>query len=105
MKRFTGNRSSSFFFQSNNAGKFFQQNLRQANSLSSNDEIAYQKELQARSINNSSSLNSFTNNGGDVSNLLVVLQGFQAVTSRSNVVLVAVGGVVSRNRFYFKLFV
>ncbi len=104
MKRFTGNRSTSMFFQGSNAGKFFQQNLHQSNgTVTGNDERAYQKELQARytqtSVGSVSNMNSFANNGGDVSNLLVVLQGFQTVTSRSNVLLVAVGGIVSRNSF------
>ena len=80
-----------------NAVKFFQQNL-QTGDMRSSEEKAYQKEIQARHTqtfnnnnNNNSNLNSFSlpNNGGDVSNLLVVLQGFQAVTSRSNVILVA----------------
>lgn len=81
------------FFQSN-ANKFL--NL-QGGVQGGHDEKARQKELQARYTQTNSNLNSFAlpNSNSDASNLLVILQGFQMATSRSNVILVAVGGIVS----------
>lgn len=93
LKRFTGNKPN-MFFQSN-ANKFL--NL-QGGVQGGHDEKARQKELQARYTQTNSNLNSFAlpNSNSDASNLLVILQGFQMATSRSNVILVAVGGIVWR---------
>ena len=63
-----------------------------------------EKDLQeSRSYNSesnlastSSNLNPFAANNDQTTNLLVLLQGFQMVASRSNVVLFAVGGIVNR---------
>lgn len=59
-----------------------------------NDQL--KKEMMSRQLSGSN-LNSFAlpNNGDQAGNLLVLLQGFQMATSRSNVVLVAVGGIAS----------
>ncbi len=66
----------------------------------SDQEKVFQKEqlLQQSRYNGSlqsSNLNSFSLHNDQTNNLLFVLQGFQMVTSRSNVILVAVGGIVS----------
>lgn len=91
LRRFTGNKSTSLLFQ-NNATKFMQNFPQQQQP--GNDQL--KKEMMSRKLSGSN-LNSFAlpNNGDQAGNLLVLLQGFQMATSRSNVVLVAVGGIVS----------
>lgn len=95
LRRFTGNKSTSLLFQ-NNATKFMQnfQQQQQQQQQPGNDQL--KKEMMSRQLSGSN-LNSFAlpNNGDQAGNLLVLLQGFQMATSRSNVVLVAVGGIAS----------
>lgn len=97
MKRFTGSKSAGLLFQ-NNASKFLQQNLENMQAKSSAEEKAYQKEMLTRQMSSSSNLNAFAPQQGSdhANNLMIVLQGVQMATSRSNVVLIAVGGIVWR---------
>lgn len=61
-----------------------------------NNNIDEKKHLKYSQSSASSNLNSFALPDVDqASNLLVALQGFQMATSRSNVILIAVGGIVS----------
>ena len=95
MRRFTGNKTN-YFFQ-NNANKFLANQHHQLdNNKLNDDEQSYQKNAASRYQNSvaTSNLNSFSFPTDQTSNLLVVLQGFQMATSRSNVVLIAVGGIV-----------
>ena len=104
MRRFTGNKSL-------NTNKMFATNIfNSSNSLKPNKSETfsssneYQKELQSRSYNSeanlttASNLNPFSIQNDQANNLLILLQGFQMVASRSNVVLFAVDGIV-RNIF------
>ena len=96
MRRFTGNKSL-------NTNQMFYTNLFNMNTQKDKSS----KELQAsRDYNSdanlvasaSSNLNPFSSSQSDqTNNLLILLQGFQMVASRSNVVLFAVGGIVSGN--------
>lgn len=55
------------------------------------------KEMQSISYSsNNSNLNPFGASSNDPNNLLVALQALQVVTSKSNFILIAVGGVVWR---------
>ena len=95
MRRFTGNKAN-YFFQ-NNANKFLaNQHHNQLDNKLNEDEQSYQKNAASRFQNSAtaSNLNSFSFPADQTSNLLVVLQGFQMATSRSNVILIAVGGIV-----------
>jgi hypothetical protein len=92
MRRFTGNKAN-YFFQ-NNANKFLANQHHQLDNKLNDDEQSYQKNAASRFQNSSSNLNSFSFPTDQTSNLLVVLQGFQMATSRSNVILIAVGGIV-----------
>lgn len=84
------------------AANFFNSNSLKNNKsesyLASNE---YQKELQSRNYSSeanlatASNLNPFSIQNDQTNNLLILLQGFQMVASRSNVVLFAVGGIVS----------
>jgi hypothetical protein len=91
MRRFTGNRSL-VFPHNNTATKLFANSLFNQKSIA--EESIDKKELQSYSQNNSN-LNSFAFQNDQTNNLLLVLQGFQMVANRSNVVLFAVGGIVS----------
>lgn len=96
MKRFSGNKSTAALFQTS-ASRFLQQNMSGGKTV--DEDKAYHKEMMSRQMSHGSNLNSFApaNNQTDhANNLLVLLQGFQMVTSKSNVVLIAVGGVVWR---------
>jgi hypothetical protein len=89
MRRFTGNKS----FNSNQLfSTSFLLNKRRA----INNRYDYDKELQQQPVaNTSSNLNAFAFNETDhTGNLLFILQGFQMIASKSNVVMVAVGGIV-----------
>ena len=100
MRRFTGNKSL-------NTNKMFAANFFNSNSLKNNKSESYlasneyQKELQSRNYSSeanlatASNLNPFSIQNDQTNNLLILLQGFQMVASRSNVVLFAVGGIVS----------
>jgi mitofusin len=98
MRRFSGNKQF-------NPNTMFAKNLfnlaSSANQSSNPQDIINQKESQARSYqSDTSNLNAFSsvtsNNNDQTNNLLILLQGFQMVASRSNVVLFAVGGIVWR---------
>ena len=53
------------------------------------------KEAQALRYNQSgSNLNSFAMQSDNTNHLLIILQGFQMLTSKSNIVLFAAGGIV-----------
>ena len=87
MRRFTGNntlRTKSFFSTSSLLN--FDNNNQAASKID--------KDLQSMHNNQvSSNLNSFSN---QTSNLLFLMQGLQIVTSQSNIILFAVGGIVWR---------
>ena len=91
MRRFTGN--NSLKTQSIFSTNF----LNYGNSGVSSNQLGtsmHDKEMQSMHKNQvSSNLNSFSN---QTSNLLFVMQGLQLVTSQSNIILFAVGGVVWR---------
>jgi hypothetical protein len=99
MRRFTGNKTYSSRFM---ATRFFQNsnNLVSTQSeeslLGDRQRYQYQKEEQQTSINASSNLNTFAPQNEQMNNLLVALQGFQIIASKSNVVLIVVGGVMWR---------
>ncbi len=87
MRRFTGNNTlkTKSFFSTSNLLNFDNDNQ----SASKID-----KDLQSMHNNQvSSNLNSFSN---QTSNLLFLMQGLQIVTSQSNIILFAVGGIVWR---------
>jgi len=95
MRRFTGNRSL-VFPHNNTTTKLFANGLFNSQK-SSADESDQKKELQSYSYQQTSSnLNSFAFQNDQTNNLLLVLQGFQMVANKSNVVLFAVGGIVWR---------
>lgn len=104
MRRFTGNKTAGILFQ-NNAKKFLQPNLLNKQDIEHNNNIDKTNYHNYSQNSNSSNLNSFVTPDLDqASNLLIALQGIQLVTSRSNVILIAVGGIVSRfvNFFSYK---
>lgn len=77
MRRFTGSKSVS------SPLKFF---------TGTSSSIQSSKELQASA---SSNLNSFAPQQDQGLNLVALIQGAQIVASKSNVILIAVGGIVS----------
>lgn len=101
MRRFSGNKSfSSSLFSASS----FYHNHQQQHTMPNG--MMEKKDLQSNSINhnsNASNLNPFgamqtTNTNNDFSssnNMLLVLQGMQMIASKSNVVLIAVSGIVS----------
>lgn len=96
VRRFTGNKTAGILFQ-NNAKKFLQPNLLNKQDIEHNNNIDKTNYHNYSQNSNSSNLNSFVTPDLDqASNLLIALQGIQLVTSRSNVILIAVGGIVWR---------
>jgi len=107
MRRFTGNKHL-LFAHNNTTTQLF------ANSLFNNTPAVktdqQQKELYTNITNNNnnnnanSNLNPFSYQNDQTNNLILALQGFQMIANRSNVVLLAVGGIVSfkRNK-HFKI--
>ena len=91
MRRFTGNRSL-VFPHNNTTTKLFANSLFNQKAIA--EESVQKKELQSYSYQTNLNLNSFANQNDQTNNLLLVLQGFQLVANRSNVVLFAVGGIV-----------
>jgi mitofusin len=93
MRRFSGNKA----FNSNSIFATNLFNLNKSSQSSSGSGSNDQKEYQAASYQSSSSnLNAFALQNEQTNNLLFILQGFQMVASKSNVMLFAVGGIVWR---------
>lgn len=94
MRRFSGNKSfnsSKYLF---NAQHLFSS---QAVSGSSTHNNLENKEMQSmRCDANNSNLNPFGSSSNNSNNLLLLLQALQVVASKSNFILIAVGGVVWR---------
>jgi len=89
MRRFTGNKSF-------NSNQLFSTSFLLNRGRTVNNRYNFDKDLQQQSVaNTSSNLNAFAFNETDhTGNLLFILQGFQMIASKSNVVMVAVGGIV-----------
>ncbi len=94
MRRFTGNKTfngSTTRFFTNAPGMFSQQ--------VSNDQKYYDKAYSSESVNGGSNLNAFapanqSQGLTNATNLLVALQGLQMIANQSNIILIAVGGIV-----------
>ncbi len=86
----------SFSVQRQNSTRPFDNNNNQPNSPEFKYDAIY--ENQQRQLAASSNLNPFGSSGdfSTTANALVALQGIQMVASKSNVMLFAVGGIVSR---------
>ena len=105
MPRFSGNKSinsSKYFF---NANIIFSTSATNLNSYASlPNRYMVNKDMQSMSILSSSNatssnLNPFGQGASDnPNNLLLVLQALQIVTSKSNVILIAVGGIVNHQK-------
>ena len=100
MRRFTGNKNL-LFAHNNTTTKLFANSLFNQASVK-NFETDQNKELYTTTNTNNnvnSNLNPFSFQNDQTNNLILALQGFQMIANRSNVVLLAVGGIVS-----FKIF-
>lgn len=100
MRRFSGNKSfnsSKYFFNANSIFSTSATNLNSNTSLPNG--YMGNKDMQSMPISSSnatsSNLNPFGQGASDnPNNLLLVLQALQVVTSKSNVILIAIGGIV-----------
>lgn len=93
IRRFTGNKNF-LFAHNNNTTRLFANNLFNPQQQPLITEDPDKKSLQNHQTN--SNLNSFAFQNDQTTNLIMILQGFQMVANRSNVVLFAVGGIVWR---------